>query len=260
MLTSFILLAGCLSHPRLETVLYDRGGAVVSLKEFADASIRASHPAAVDPRLLATVLAGLRVRAQNTLIESVLGGEAQPIPAFTTSEVNLLAPLVADALNRATAFEHVRFQLEVSESGTPVTCEGGLYMTEGDVNLFLTQYGRTPQRPPTLSRPSQSFDRPKRWALTFVPEEARVGRGVQPIVPSDAAEPGALVISLRRLEHAPGPGGDADAAPGETERVPDAREQTHHVDAMEEELRRLRRSLQEQEERLEQLERQLDAR
>ncbi len=255
-----LALVGCLSHPRLETVLHDRAGVVVSLKEFPNASVRASHPTAVDPTLMASVLAGLRVREHQTLMESALSGEARSVPVFTPSEIDLLAPLLTDALNRATAVEQVRFRLEASEDGIRVTRAGSLFLTERDVTVWLTHYGRMPQRPPTLSRPSQSFDRSKRWTLTFVPAAAMVSRGVETIVPADAAELHALAINLHLLARASGRGRPAASEGGDTDRVPVDEEPTQDAEAMEEDLQRLRRSLQEQERRLQQLERQLQGR
>ncbi len=260
LLTVSLLLVGCLSHPRLETVLYDHAGVVVSLKEFPDASVQASHPMVVEPSLMASLLAGLRVQAHQTLIESALSGETPVVPVFSPSEIDLLAPLLTDALNRATAVEQVRFRLEGSEDGIRVTRAGSLFLTERDVIVWLTHYGRMPQRPPTLSRPSQSFDRSKRWTLTFVPAAAMVSRGVETIVPADAAELHALAINLQLLARASGRGRPAASEGGDTDRVPVDEEPTQDAEAMEEDLQRLRRSLQEQERRLQQLERQLQGR
>ncbi len=241
-------------------MLYDHAGVVVSLKEFPDASAQASHPMAVEPSVLASVLAGLRVQEHQTMIESALSGEARSVPVFTPSEIDLLAPLLADALNRATAVEQVRFGLEASDDGIRVIRAGSLFLTDGDVNVSLTHYGRMPQRPPTLSRPSQSFDRSKRWTLTFVPGAAVVSRGVETTVPADAGELHAVVINLQLLARASGGGRRATSERGDTDRIPVAEEPTQDPEAMEEDLRRLRRSLQEQEQRLEQLERQLRGR
>lgn len=253
LVTLFVLLAGCLSHPRLETVLYGNARAVVSLKEFSDASFRARHPAVVDPGLLVSLLAGLRVQEHKTMIESSLTGEAPSVPVFTPSEAEFLAPLLADALNRATAAEAVRFRVPGSDSSTRAALAGALYVTPGHAHVLLTQYGPTPQRPPTLSRPSQSFDRGKRWTLTFVPEQAMVSGATGALVPADAAESTPLVVSLQLLERAR----DRGSRPLSQVEESEPRDET---EAMEQELRRLRQTLQEQEQRLEQLERELEKR
>lgn len=236
-----MLGSGCLSHPRVETVLYESPQGLVLLKEFPDPTFRASHPVTVAPDLMRRVLTGVQVQEQKTVIESTLTGDARAMPVFTLSEASFLAPLLSSALSQATATERVRFLLHSSVSGKRLDTEGTVFATEETLYLSLTAFEFTPQRPVTLSQPTRSFDRAKRWTLTFVPQAAVVNGDAEMHVPANGPEPPTLVISLDRLARRAEPS-------------------TRTGEETEEEVLRLRRTLQEQEERLERLERQLEKR
>ncbi len=255
----FTLAGGCLSHPRVETVVHESSRGTVSLKEFPDSNIRASHPVTLDPDLMRRVLTGVRARQRKTTIESTLTGNAKSIPVFTFSEASFLAPLLVSALGQATAEEEVRFTITNSMSGKRLDTKGAVYATGETLNLSLTDFGFTPQRPGTLSQPSRSFDRAKRWSLTFSPEAAVVNWQTQTQISSDGSLPNTLVLSLEDLTRHPHSITRVDPAPkkgkgqGTVNDVP-----TPAHEKMEEELRRLEGTVKEQEERLEQLERQMD--
>lgn len=236
-----LLAEACVSHPRVKTVVHDSERGTVFLKEFPDATVRASHPARVDPDLLRRVLAGIRIQERKTVIESTLTGDARWIPAFTSSDAGFLSPWLSAALGQATAEEAVHFSLNSTASGKRRVTRGTVSVTAGALTFSLAEYGSAPQRPATLSQPSRSFDRAKRWALTFVPQAALVNGDAETHVPANGQEPPTLVISLDSLAR------HAEPSTGTYEET-------------EEEVLRLRRTLQEQEKRLQRLERQLEKR
>ena len=265
-----LLASGCLSHPRVETVLHESSRGAVFLIEFPDPSFQANHPLSLDPNLVRRVLAGVHVQEQKTLIESFLTEEAKSVPVFTSAEVSFLAPLLRSALSRATPGEQVGFRSKRSEEGKSMDTEGALYATDSNLHISISQYGRRPQRPATLSRPTRSFDRAKRWFLTFSPEAALVNWKEETQVSVDGSQPNTLVIRPNLLERYAesqkgaasgheGTDGPPSHEPKKT-RASGAGQQEQPTEAVEREVRQLRDMLEIQEEKLEQLQKQLEQR
>ena len=173
-------------------------------------SFETNHPISLDPDLVRKMLAGVHVQERKTMVESTLTEDPKFVPVFMLSEVDFLAPLLTDALGRATAGEQVSFRISSSVSGKRLETAGTVYATETNINFSLTQYGLLPQQPGTLSRPSRSFDRAKRWSLTFTPEMALVNQTVETEVSADGSRPNTLVISLELLQRYPYPETRAD--------------------------------------------------
>ena len=234
----------------------------VFLKEFSDPSFQVSHPTTLHPQLVEYVLAGMLIQEQKTLLESVLTNKAQMVPVFTYSEIRFLAPLLLSGLELATAGEGVHFSLDSSVSGRTFDIAGLLYVSHKNLTFSLYQYGLATARP-SLSRPSQSFDRPKRWVMTYNPSTV-----VVPAITEQAGNdffPGqvSLVINLeflnRYLDSKKSEFRQTDSAVPNQVIPGTIHGPTHpHMNqSMEEEIKRLRQSMQEQNEKLKQLEHQL---
>ena len=262
-----LLTSGCFSYPRVETVLHAGQDGTVFLKEFPDSSVRASHPMTIDPRLVRKILLGIRVHERKTMIESTLTGEAEATPALTISEADFLTPLLVLAFDRATAEEAVHFRVNGDVSGKRFDTGGIIYVAGENMNLSLNEYGLTPQQPGTLSQPTKSFDRPKRWSVTFTPISAVLNAEEDKQVQGEGNGGQYLLISLnllkRHLESLPEgeplldsrTEGHSDNSQPPTSKGPTKGGQS--AEEMEEELYQLRKSLKDQEERLQRLERQM---
>lgn len=235
---------GCFATPRVETTIHESPQGAVSLKEFSDPSVRADHPVSLEPSLLSKTLSGVHVQERKTIVESVLTGAIPFVRVFTDEQVHFLAPLLQSALSQATPEEQVLFSLTGEMSGRQLVTEGSLYASRGNLYLALTSYGLQPQQPATLSRPSHSFDRPKRWALMFQPEAALLNRDEDIQVSLDESQPNRLTISLAFLKQYP-------------LRATEEIRRDKQVEAMEEELHQLRQSLEQQQDKLDRLEREL---
>lgn len=250
----FLLTSGCFSHPRVETVIHKGEDGTVFLKEFPDTSLRANHPATLDSSLIQRVLLGVRIHERKTMIESTLTGDAEATPAFTFNEVNFLTPLLVSAFDQATAEEAVHFKVNGHVSGKRFDTGGIMFIKGEELNFSLTEYGLTPQRPGTLSQPTKSFDRPKRWSMTFSPISAVLNPEADKQVLGDENPPKPLMISLTILrQHVASVPEDKFKSSQPTEGT--TQEKTK--EEMDQEIERLRKSMKEQEERLQRLERQM---
>ena len=255
------LFVGCISHPRIETMLHESPEGKVFLKEFSDPSFQASHPTTLHPKLVEEVLAGMQIQEQKTFLESALTNKAQLVPVFTYSELRFLAPLLTSGLELATPGEAVHFSLDSSVSGRTFDIVGLLFVSHQHLTFSLYQYGLATARP-SLSRPSRSFDRPKRWVMTYIPSTV-----VVPVTTEQSGNdfiPGqvSLVINLeylnRYLDSKKSDFRRTDStAPNQGNPGTIHSPKHHHMnESMEEEIRRLRQSMQEQHEKLERLEHQ----
>ena len=259
---SFILLIGCASHPRIETMVHESPEGKVFLKEFSDPSFQASHPRTLQIHLVEEVLAGLHIQEQKTFLESALTDNAQAVPVFTYSEVHFLAPLLTSGLEQATPGEAVHFSLDSSVSGRKFDIVGQLFVSRQHLTFLLTQYGLATTRT-SLSRPSRSFDRSKRWVMSYRPSSVMVSSNTESQVNEVNSGQGSIVINLEHLrsfldvKNLGNRGTDSPPLkpikPGSQVRPTG----DHDKSPMEEEIRQLRRSIHEQHERLEQLERQI---
>lgn len=259
-----LLITGCFSHPRVETLIHEDQDGAVYLKEFPDPSFRANHPLILDPQLIEKVLLGVRVHERKTIIESTLTGDANATPALTLPEVSYLTPLLVSAFEQATTEEEVHFRIKGDVSGKRFDTAGVMFVTGELLNFSLTEYGLTPQRPGTLSQPTKSFDRPKRWSVTFTPISAVLNAEADKQVVGDENVPKPILINLEILQqYSPTPHeGNTEAA---TSQLPTHQEfhpnqstgspkSSPTQEDMKEEIRDLRKSLKEQEERLRKLE------
>lgn len=254
LLLTFVLTSGCFSQPRLVTVIHEGDDGTVFLKEFHDSFPRANHPVTLESQLVRSIFLGVRIHERKTMIESTLTGDAEATPAFTFAEANFLTPLLVYAFNQATPQEAVHFQVKGDVSGKRFDTGGIMFIKGEELNFSLTEYGLTPQRPGTLSQPTKSFDRPKRWSVTFTPISAVLNAEEDKQVVGDENVPKPLLISLKALKQY------VESVPEEefnSSQSPEAGIEGQSQEEMEQEIEQLRKSMKEQEDRLQRLERQM---
>ncbi len=257
LLLASALTSGCSFNPRLITPIYEGDEGTVFLKEFNDSTPRADHPATLSSQLVRRILLGVRVHERKTMIESTLTGGAEATPVFTYAEVNFLTPLLESAFSQATPQEAIHFQVKGDVAGKQFDTAGIMFIQGDDFNFSLTDYGLAPRRRQTLSQPTVSFDRPKRYSVTFTPISAVLNPEEDKQVVDDENVPKPLLISLNVLQQQAGavPEEEEDFMPAQSaETGPKA--QT--AEEMEQEIEQLRKSMKEQEERLKSLERQME--
>ena len=258
LLLAFVLTSGCFSLPRLVTLIYEGDEGTVFLKEFQHSSPQADHPAYLESQVVRRILLGVRVYERKTFVESTLTGGGDDTPVFTSAEVNFLTPLLVSAFNQATPQEAVHFKVTGDVSGRRFDTGGIMFIKEERLSFSLSEYGLTPQRRSTLSQPTKSFDRPKRYSVTFTPISAVLNAEEDNQVVGDQNFQKPLLISLKVLKQHT----DWFSEEDEEEVMPSQSVETDSAgqtpEEMEKEIERLRKSMKEQEERLKRLERQMD--
>lgn len=165
-----LVFTGCSGLPQVETTIHQNERGIVSLRTFADPTVKATHPMTLEPFILARALRGLYVKEEKAMLGGLIDGGAVKRPTFTDEQIVFLAPLLSTALAQATDEEQITFSLIDYVQSKKRHTKGVLYVSEPALHLILTQYQVSAERPTLLSRPSYSFSRPKRWTLGFSPD------------------------------------------------------------------------------------------
>lgn len=148
---AWLLGAGCASRPNPTIVVHHDTKGSVSLEQLPIGSLQAAHPRALPDDTIAHVLEGLRVQAQERLLQILLAGRPRRNTAFTEDEVEFLSPLLARALSQAGPDHVVRYSVVRSTDNGPETTGGALYVKDRSLYVTLTQYRVTKDqsRPPS---------------------------------------------------------------------------------------------------------------
>ena len=162
------VIAGCLAVPRVKTPLFEGPQGAIALQVFAEPKKRAQHPVSVEPHLIRGVLKGLYVQETQTSLESALITNNPLAQAFTEREIHFLTPHLIDGLAKATPEEEIVFRLHSRQSQKTLYTTGALYYADATIHVIIHGYHTASQRSPLLSRPSNSFSRPKMWKMAFL--------------------------------------------------------------------------------------------
>lgn len=132
-----LMLEGCAGSPAPRQVYVD---SLTSIRLEADTrkSGEHSHPALVRPEEMATILRGVRVIGRKGIIGSLLSGEGDGRPAFSSIEVQQLASQLSRGLEQAKPDELVTFYRRISDAdvGLGIT-SGGMFVRRGRLYLVL---------------------------------------------------------------------------------------------------------------------------
>ena len=233
-------MTGCATVPRVNTPLFEGQQGSISLRVFAEPMQRAQHPVTLDPHIIRRVLRGLYVQDTQSLLESALTHANLPIPAFTEEEIDFLIPHIIAGLAKATPEEEVVFRIHTRQSQNTLYTTGALYYADATIHVIIRGYHETSKRSPLLSRPSNSFSRPKMWNMSFQPNRALTTNSRD--TASQTSFPFHFAINLSMLNQ---------AIKNNAHSISPASPSIH------EELEGLRESLQQQHQQLEHLEDQL---
>lgn len=175
-MTASSLLVACTSAPQSEGVIHASSRGTVQLGELPDQSFKATHPLSLSPAIINRVLRGLQVREQPRLLQTLLAGTPQTVPAFSDDETDFLAPLIAIALSKATPQQQVVFQvLHPGPSRAEIT-GGTLYNSGRLLYVSLTHYRYSPSNVHIDSKPGRYVPdptKPDSLQVLFIPEAAQ---------------------------------------------------------------------------------------
>lgn len=132
------MLTGCAVQPA-PIVIYEDKRDAVWLKFDPRSGAGHSHPYEITPEQMTRVLSGLFVQKRDPVGGfNLLFGDKEGAPAFTASQITLVAPLLATALHKASPKDMATFYLMTpdKEHGRLVT-SGGLFVREGRMYVIL---------------------------------------------------------------------------------------------------------------------------
>jgi hypothetical protein len=114
---------------------------VIQLRVDPKAAEAHSHPARLTPEQVKEVLSGIRIQKRQEPVLSLILGQAEAMPAFTSVEVQILSVPISTALAMAAPNELVTFYRRVSDAhiGLGYTT-GGVFVQDGLVYVVLANH------------------------------------------------------------------------------------------------------------------------
>ena len=101
------VMIGCSWTPRVETSIYEGQQGRIYLTTVTKEPFEANHPVTIQTETLAKVLRGLQIRESKRLLQQVLSGEAKPQQVFTEEQIEMLTPELKKAFSQVTPEEQV---------------------------------------------------------------------------------------------------------------------------------------------------------
>lgn len=169
---------------------------------------RHTHPATVGVREMASILRGVKVREHRLRLHVWMSGEAEYGPAFTESEIELLAPKLSEALATATPEERVTYYLSYPQTSVKrQITSGALYVYHRELHFTLSNH-REIYGIPTYG---MVYDRrypalpisPKNFDVHFDPAQAVIAKQFSLWDAIWGLEQDDVVLDLSRLSPAP---------------------------------------------------------
>jgi hypothetical protein len=178
LLASFTTLvnAGCASKTAQQVrTVAEEGFNIVRLEQSLDSQTN-THPVALTPSEVGTILRGVRVWERRNVIHRLVSGEAPKTRAFRDDELSFLAPAISRALVQTSPSEQVYFHLShVTPTGEEETTTGWIFIRDPILHLVLSEVhdrhgpgpniSRYDRQMPDIPETSGSFD------ATFEPEQ-----------------------------------------------------------------------------------------
>lgn len=173
---SGLVLSSCASkQAQPPKVVYESGLRVVQLEQDPD-STNNSHPVALTPTEVGTLLRGVRTWERRNVIHRLFAGKADKTRAFRDDEISVLAPALSKALAEVSPSERVYFHLShPTDDGLEETSTGWLSVRDSILYLSLSEvhdkHGPGPdiskydRQMPNVPQVSAQFD------VIFEPEE-----------------------------------------------------------------------------------------
>jgi hypothetical protein len=176
-----LVVAGC-SMFSGESKVHKNAKGSVHLKEIADWSFEANHPAMIDQMTMLKIIKGVVTSQASKMPAS----GSKPMRVFSDEDAEFLAPLLAQSLLQAKPEQIVGFQVSPSAGSGAEPTAGTLYVHNGSIFLTLA---------PTQNTKSSGFVPGSVARLEKAPSFVAMG--------SDAMT---LVIDHQALAKAPMPG------------------------------------------------------
>ncbi len=167
-----LVVAGC-SMLSGEAKLHKNAKGSIYLKEIADWSFEASHPATIDQTTMLKIVKGVVIDDVQNMSGNMPASGSKPMRVFSDEDAEFLAPLLAQGLSKAKPEQIVGFKVSPSAgSGTEPTA-GTLYMHKGSIYLTLA---------PSQTRKASGFTPSSAVRLEKAPSFVALGSGAMTMV------------------------------------------------------------------------------
>jgi hypothetical protein len=167
---------GCAAKsPQAIKVVSEEGLDVVRIEANSDPH-QNTHPIALTPTEVATILRGVRAWEHRNVIHRLVSGEAARMRAFRDDEIAFLAPAISKALAQAGPSDRVYFHLSnATPTGEEETTTGWLYIRDPLLYLLLSEVHDRHGPGPDISKYDRQMpDVPEQsgaFNITFEPEQ-----------------------------------------------------------------------------------------
>lgn len=136
------MVVGCATGPA-PIVVYEDRQASVWIQYDPEAGTGHDHPASLAPEQMSRILQGIRVMGRDVVGGFGLFGDKKGSPAFSPSQMTMLAPYLSQAMKKASPRDMVTFYLITNSSGVRVT-SGGVFYRRGHLYVILANAHTSP--------------------------------------------------------------------------------------------------------------------
>src|SRR6185437_4689489 len=145
-----VVVTGC-SMLSGEAKLHKNAKGSVYLKEIADWSFEAGHPATIDQMTMLKIVKGLVTDDLQNMSGNMPASGSKPMRVFSDEDAEFLAPLLAQGLSQAKPEQIVGFKVSPSAGSGSEPTAGTLYMHKGSIYLTIapSQTGKAPRFTPS---------------------------------------------------------------------------------------------------------------
>ncbi len=185
-----LVVAGC-SMFSGEAKLHKSATGPIYLKEIADWSFEASHPATIDQMTMLKIVKGVVTDDVQKMSGNMPASGSKPMRVFSDEDAEYLAPLLAQGLSQAKPEQIVGFKVSPSAGSGAEPTAGTLYMHKGSIYLTIVPsqtrktLGFTPSSAARLEK-APSFVALGNGAMTIVIDYQALAKGPMPSSPSTA--------------------------------------------------------------------------
>ncbi len=203
-----LIMTGCSTLSGESKVAKTTKGSVY-LKDIADWSFEASHPATIDQTTIHTVVKGVVTEDTIKPLSNMPASGSKPMRVFSDEDAEFLAPLLAQGLSEAKPEQIVGFKVFSSAGSGAEPTAGTLYVQKGSLYLTIASAQANKRQRyalPTAARieKAPSFVAMGKGAMTLVIDYQAVAKASTPgsAIVADAPKDTALSVSSTQVADA----------------------------------------------------------
>ncbi len=185
-----LIVTGCSTLSGESKVAKTTKGSVY-LKDIADWSFEASHPAMIDQMTIRTVVKGVVTEDATKPLSNMPASGSKPMRVFSDEDAEFLAPLLAQGLSEAKPEQIVGFKVFSSAGSGAEPTAGTLYVHKGSLYLTIAS---------AQANKRQRFAFPTAARIEKAPSFVAMGKGAMTLVIdyqaiAKASSPGSVVAT-----------------------------------------------------------------